>query len=57
MAKCSFCNQNIEQGTGLTVVRNDGKMFRFDSRKCEASMLKMNRDPRNMKWVTKRKEQ
>lgn len=55
MAKCSFCNQAIEPGTGLTVIKNDGKIFRFDSKKCEASMIKMSRDPRKIKWVSKMK--
>jgi large subunit ribosomal protein L24e len=55
--KCSFCNQNIEQGTGVTVIKNDGKIMHFDSRKCEKSMIKLGRDPRDIKWVTKQKEQ
>jgi ribosomal protein L24E len=53
MAKCSFCNNTIETGTGLTVIRNDGKIFRFDSKKCETSMLDLHRDARKMKWITK----
>jgi large subunit ribosomal protein L24e len=55
MSKCSFCSQNIEPGTGVTVIRNDGKIFRFDSRKCEVSMLKMGRDSRDTNWVRKMK--
>lgn len=55
MAKCSFCGNQIEPGTGLMVIKNDGKMLRFDSKKCEKNMIKLGRDPRNIKWVTKRK--
>ena len=56
MAKCSFCSKTIEPGTGLTYVRNDGKIFRFDARKCERAMITFSRDPRNVKWVTKAKD-
>ena len=55
MAKCSFCDQIIEPGTGLTVIKNDGKIFRFDCKKCEKSMLKLHRDSRKMRWVKKMK--
>jgi len=56
MAKCSFCSNNIEPGTGVTVIRTDGRMLHFDSRKCEKSMLKLGRDPRNVNWVRKQKK-
>ncbi|MCX6815989.1 MAG: 50S ribosomal protein L24e [Candidatus Aenigmarchaeota archaeon] len=55
MPKCSFCSKQIEQGTGMTVIKNDGKLLHFDSKKCQKSMLKLHRDPRNIKWVTKQK--
>ena len=53
MAKCSFCDRQIEPGTGLMVIKNDGKILRFDSKKCEKSMIKLHRDSRNIKWVKK----
>ena len=56
MAKCSFCNKNIEPGTGVMYVRNDGKIFRFDAKKCESAMIKFSRDSRNVKWIKKDKE-
>jgi len=54
--KCSFCNEEIEKGTGKMFVRNDGKLFYFCSSKCEKNMLKLRRDPKNVKWVTKKKK-
>ncbi len=57
MPKCSFCSRDIEIGTGVTLIRSDGKIFRFDSRKCEKSMMKFGRDPRDVNWVKKIKKQ
>ena len=54
--KCSFCNENIEAGTGKMFVRNDGKVFYFCSSKCEKNMLKLKREPKNTRWVTKKKK-
>ncbi|NIO44870.1 MAG: 50S ribosomal protein L24e [Candidatus Aenigmarchaeota archaeon] len=53
--RCSFCNENIEAGTGKMFVRNDGKVFYFCSGKCEKNMLKLRREPKDVKWVTKKK--
>jgi large subunit ribosomal protein L24e len=53
--KCSFCNENIEQGTGKMFVKNDGKIFYFCSKKCEKNMLKLKREPKNVRWVSKKK--
>jgi len=53
--KCSFCNENMEAGTGKMFVRNDGKVFYFCSSKCEKNMLKLKREPKDVKWVTKKK--
>lgn len=54
--KCSFCDENIEPGTGKMFVRNDGKVFYFCSGKCEKNMLKLRREPKDVKWVTKKKK-
>jgi large subunit ribosomal protein L24e len=54
--KCSFCSENIEQGTGLMFVKNDGKIFYFCSKKCEKNMLKLRREPKNVGWVSKKKK-
>lgn len=53
MAKCSFCGRQLEPGAGLTIIRNDGKILKFDSKKCEKSMMKLGRDPRDIAWVKK----
>jgi len=42
--KCSFCNSNVEAGTGVMFVKNDGKIFYFCSKKCEKNMLKLKRE-------------
>jgi len=49
---CSFCGKEIEPGTGLMYVKNDGTILRFCSSKCFKS-YKMKRDPRKLKWAKK----
>ncbi len=49
---CSFCGREIEPGTGLIYVKNNGSILRFCSSKCFKS-FKMGRDPRRLKWVKK----
>ena len=56
MAKCSFCEEDIEKGTGKIFVFKTGKILNFCSNKCEKNMLKLNRKPLQTKWVTKRKK-
>lgn len=51
MVKCSFCNKDIEKGTGKIVVSKIGKINRFCSMKCEKNMLKLKRKPINFKWT------
>ncbi len=48
---CSFCGYEIEPGTGKMVVRKDGKILYFCSRKCEKNMLELKRNPRKLKWT------
>lgn len=55
MAKCSFCKNSIEQGTGKMFVTKEGKIMHFCSMKCEKNMLKLKRNPRFLKWVTSKK--
>ena len=57
MVKCSFCGREIEKGTGVMFVKNDGKIFYFDSKKCEKNMLKLKREPARTKWVVKKVKQ
>lgn len=49
--KCSFCEENIEKGTGIMFVKKDGKILYFCSSKCEKNLLKLRRVPRNIKWT------
>ena len=51
MARCSFCNSQIEQGTGTMYVENTGKIFHFCSLKCQKNLKKLGRDPRKFKWT------
>ncbi len=51
MAKCSFCNKQLETGMGLMYVEKTGKILYFDSKKCEKNLLKLGRDPRRFKWA------
>lgn len=57
MAKCTFCDKEIEQGTGKIYVKKDGKIFWFCSNKCEKNALKLNRKPANIKWTGHHKEE
>jgi large subunit ribosomal protein L24e len=49
--KCSFCGYDIAPGTGMSVVRRDGRVLRFCSSKCRKNMLGLKRDPRKLKWT------
>ena len=51
MARCSFCNENIERGTGFIYVLTEGKVLDFCSRKCEKYMLKFKRKAIHTKWT------
>jgi large subunit ribosomal protein L24e len=51
--KCSFCNRDIEPGTGMSYVQKTGKVLNFCSSKCRKNMLKLKRNPRKTKWVVK----
>jgi len=54
--KCSFCNKNIPEGTGILYVKKDGTAYNFCSGKCELNMLKLKRKSSKVKWVTKSKD-
>ena len=49
--KCSFCGRDIEPGTGMMFVRNDGTVLWFCSSKCRKSALKLRRDSRKLPWT------
>lgn len=50
MARCSFCNKELEKGTGVLYAQKDGKILWFDRTKCEKNMLKLKRKYNSMKW-------
>lgn len=50
MAKCNFCGEQIEKGTGKIFAKNDGSVFNFCSNKCEKNQLKLKRLPRETRW-------
>jgi large subunit ribosomal protein L24e len=47
----------LEPGTGVMFIKNDGKVFYFCSKKCERNMIKLKREPKDIRWVTKKKKQ
>lgn len=49
---CSYCGREIEPGTGLMYVRNDGSILWFCSSKC-FKLWRHGTDPRRLKWTTK----
>ncbi|MBM5805393.1 MAG: 50S ribosomal protein L24e [Candidatus Verstraetearchaeota archaeon] len=51
--KCSFCNRDMNVGTGLMYVKNDGTILRFCSSKCRKNMLELKRAARHRKWSSK----
>lgn len=48
---CSFCGHEIQPGTGLWYVRNDGVILRFCSSKCFKYAIKYAKDPSKLKWT------
>ncbi|MBI4017178.1 MAG: 50S ribosomal protein L24e [Candidatus Aenigmarchaeota archaeon] len=51
MARCSFCRETIDRGTGTMLVKNDGKILFFCSSKCDKNMMKLGREPRHVRWT------
>lgn len=49
--KCSFCQKDVEKGTGKIYVKKDGKVLNFCSGKCEKNMIKLGRKARNVSWT------
>ncbi|WP_075050507.1 50S ribosomal protein L24e [Ignicoccus islandicus] len=47
---CSFCGREIEPGTGIMFVRNDGSILWFCSSKCFKN-YKMGRKARKLPWT------
>jgi len=53
---CAFCGREIEPGTGLMFVKNDGSILYFCSSKCFKN-YRLGRDPRKYKWTAKHSAQ
>ncbi|MBS3169029.1 50S ribosomal protein L24e [Candidatus Woesearchaeota archaeon] len=51
MPICTFCGQEIENGTGKMFVFANGKVAYFCSRGCEKNMLKLKRKPLKTRWT------
>ncbi len=54
--KCSYCNKNVSEGTGILYVKKDGTAYNFCSGKCQTNMLKLKRKASKVKWITKSQE-
>ena len=50
MVNCSFCGNPIEKGTGLQLIKKDGKVMYFCSTKCEKNTA-LKRKARTRKWT------
>jgi|TARA_B100001971_G_C17740063_1_gene310239 large subunit ribosomal protein L24e len=57
MAKCTFCGETIEKGTGKIYVKKDAKVLYFCSSKCEKNMLKLKRKTITTKWSSRYEKQ
>ena len=55
MVKCSFCDITIKAGRGKILITMDGRALSFCSGKCEKN-FKLRRNPKKVKWITKRKD-
>jgi len=51
MAKCSFCESQIAQGTGKMYIKKEGKVLYFCGSKCEKNAIKLERKATKLKWT------
>lgn len=50
MAKCGFCGNEIEKGTGMIFVQKIGKVLHFCTSKCENN-FELGRKPKKVRWT------
>ena len=50
MAKCSFCGNEIEKGTGMMFVQKIGKVLHFCTSKCENN-FELGRKHKHTRWT------
>lgn len=56
MAKCGFCGNEIEKGTGMIFVLKIGKVLHFCSSKCENN-FELGRKPKHVRWTQEFRKQ
>lgn len=52
MHTCSFCGRSFVHGTGMLLVKRDGALNWFCSKRCFVYMVKHKKDPRKIKWTS-----
>ncbi len=50
--RCTFCGSQIERGTGIMYVLNNGSVLWFCSSKC-FKYYKMKKDPKKLAWTNR----
>ena len=48
---CDFCGYQIQPGTGVTFVKNDGTILNFCTKKCRKMRIEFKKNPRKTKWT------
>lgn len=57
MVKCYFCGKEQHSFKGTSLIKNDGSVNYFCSKKCRLNSTKLKRDKRKLKWTSSFKRQ